>query len=182
MSDKVTPEDDAMRAKHGVPVHTPPTHTDQPSVHDLLIDMIQRRKDFGKEKYGTELQAGNGRDALADMLDEVIDLAVYTVKEIEERKLAPEPEVKPEPVLRWEGDPYRTVRDYITPREVHTMVDRDHYVAWRILGVAHQIVSKMNLTRDSKIVLEVRNLIDPWEVRVDGALYGSNPAMEGSKQ
>lgn len=86
MGDKVSPEDDAMRAKHGVNVHSAPIHNDNPSIHDLLIESIKSRKAFGKEKYGTELQAGNGRDALKDMLDELIDAAVYTMKEIAERE------------------------------------------------------------------------------------------------
>lgn len=39
--------------------------------------MIQARKNFGLEKYGTVLQPYNGRNNVEDALDEVIDGLVY---------------------------------------------------------------------------------------------------------
>lgn len=38
---------------------------------------LARRKEFGLKKYGTLLQPFNGRDHLADALDEAMDLYVY---------------------------------------------------------------------------------------------------------
>lgn len=65
----------------------PPVHVDDaPSVHDLLCarlgpgpiaDDIQARKAFGMAKYGTILQAHNGRNARVDALQEVYDAMVY---------------------------------------------------------------------------------------------------------
>ena len=40
-------------------------------------ETIRARKNFGLEKYGTELQPYNGRNNLEDALDEVIDGLVY---------------------------------------------------------------------------------------------------------
>lgn len=48
-------------------------------------DMDERNKD-GIRKYGTPLQAGNGRDALVDAYQEALDLVVYLRQAIEERK------------------------------------------------------------------------------------------------
>jgi hypothetical protein len=79
-----------------------PQHNDGPSMHDLVIkDILSRdprwdvsvgdarhirdqvandlleRKQFGLAKYETILQAGNGRDFLRDLYEEVQDAAVY---------------------------------------------------------------------------------------------------------
>lgn len=54
-------------------------------MHDLVCEDMQKRKQFGLSKYGTLLQAGNGRDALQDAYDEVLDLAVYLRQAIAER-------------------------------------------------------------------------------------------------
>lgn len=66
-------------------VEPAPTPTDGPSMHDLVIEDMAKRKSFGLAKYGTLLQAGNGRDALMDAYEEVLDLAVYLRQAIEER-------------------------------------------------------------------------------------------------
>jgi hypothetical protein len=56
------------------------------SVWDLVIEDMQTRDEFGRKKYGTPLQAGNGRDALVDAYQEALDLCVYLRQAIEERK------------------------------------------------------------------------------------------------
>lgn len=38
---------------------------------------LAERKQLGLERYGTVLQAGNGRDALVDAFQESLDLVVY---------------------------------------------------------------------------------------------------------
>lgn len=50
----------------------------------VMADM-QRRRQTGIERYGTPLQAGNGRDALVDAYQEALDLAVYLRQAIAER-------------------------------------------------------------------------------------------------
>ncbi|SRR6266496_3576 len=54
-----------------------PVASDNPSIHDLVVEQLQWRKAFGLKKYGTYLQAFNGRNSVRDALDEVLDLAVY---------------------------------------------------------------------------------------------------------
>lgn len=57
------------------------------SIWDLVIKDMRRRDDFGRKKYGTPLQCGDGRDHLIDAYQEALDLCVYLRQEIEERKL-----------------------------------------------------------------------------------------------
>lgn len=64
-----------------------PTPTDEPSAHDLVIADMAARKEFGLAKYGTLLQASNGRDNLQDLYEELLDACVYIRNEIERRKL-----------------------------------------------------------------------------------------------
>lgn len=42
----------------------------------VLADIVARRQ-VGIERYGTALQAGNGRDMLRDAYEEALDLAIY---------------------------------------------------------------------------------------------------------
>ncbi len=46
---------------------------------------MEERNKIGTEKYGTPLQAHNGRDALVDAYQEILDAAVYLRQAIEER-------------------------------------------------------------------------------------------------
>jgi hypothetical protein len=59
----------------------------QPSSGDLwetVINDMKERRQVGIERYGTPLQAFNGRKALVDAYQEVLDLAVYLRQKIEE--------------------------------------------------------------------------------------------------
>lgn len=51
----------------------------------LVMTDIQARVEMGKLKYGTTLQANNGRDALMDAYQEAIDLVMYLRQQIAER-------------------------------------------------------------------------------------------------
>lgn len=88
-----------------------PIHNFNPSVHDLLvndakhlvmgfgscriedtkrnqmIDLFRERKRYGLNKYGTVLQAENGRDFLRDALDEIVDCLAYVRMGLEENPL-----------------------------------------------------------------------------------------------
>ncbi len=86
MSDKKrTPEEIKMAASEGIDTQPDPVPTDAVSSHDLVILDLAKRKNFGFKKYGTLLQAGNGRDALQDAYEEALDLCVYLRTAIEER-------------------------------------------------------------------------------------------------
>lgn len=63
----------------------PPVPNGGPSMHDLVCAELQKRKHLGLNRYGSLLQAGNGRDALRDALEEALDLAVYLMQVIAER-------------------------------------------------------------------------------------------------
>lgn len=70
------------RPKFGT--NTGPADSTQPrperrsvSVTDVVIADIHERRQYGITKYGTELQAGNGRDALTDAYQEALDLVMY---------------------------------------------------------------------------------------------------------
>jgi hypothetical protein len=63
-----------------------PVHNDGPSMHDLVAEDMMARKAHGLRKYGTILQAHNGRSALQDAYEEACDLCVYLRQKIEEEK------------------------------------------------------------------------------------------------
>jgi|SRR6188508_1858839 len=84
MSDKVTEESNKLAAEAGLTVQPPPQANDQPSSHDLVVEDLLKRKEFGLAKYGTLLQVFNGRNSLEDAYDEILDLAVYLRTLLEE--------------------------------------------------------------------------------------------------
>jgi len=65
----------------------PPVPTDSPSVHDQVMAqlepdspayrVVEGRKTFGLQKYGTPLQVDNERDHLGDWVQEKGDAACY---------------------------------------------------------------------------------------------------------
>lgn len=63
----------------------PPVRNDGPAIWPLVIEDMRERDRVGRERYGTPLQAHNGRDALVDAYQEALDLAVYLRQAIEER-------------------------------------------------------------------------------------------------
>lgn len=76
MSDERNPDTDSQAA---------PIPNDRPFIQDLVIADIEERKQFGIRKYGTALQAGNGRDMLLDAYEEALDLCIYLRGALEER-------------------------------------------------------------------------------------------------
>lgn len=65
----------------------PPIPNKSEPVWKLVIEDMKARDSLGRERYGTPLQTNNGRDALVDAYQEVLDFAVYIRQEIEERKI-----------------------------------------------------------------------------------------------
>lgn len=63
-----------------------PVVNESPAIWDLVIADMKQRDVDGKQKYGTRLQANNGRDALIDAYQEALDLVVYLRQAIEERQ------------------------------------------------------------------------------------------------
>jgi hypothetical protein len=62
-----------------------PTPNDRPSIQGLVRHDLEQREHVGIQRYGTPLQAHNGRDALRDAYEEALDLACYLRQAIEER-------------------------------------------------------------------------------------------------
>lgn len=62
-----------------------PVKNDMPSISDLVIRDLSLRKEMGITKYGVALQPFNGRDALKDAYEEVLDLANYIRQTMYER-------------------------------------------------------------------------------------------------
>lgn len=62
-----------------------PVSNNGPAVWGLVINDMAGRDNFGKQKYGTQLQPNNGRDFLMDAYQEALDLAVYLRGAIYER-------------------------------------------------------------------------------------------------
>lgn len=72
----------------GATVYEPdPTANNQPAVWGLVVEDMQARDVMGREKYGTPLQPFNGRDALWDAYQEVLDLSVYLRQAIFEKEV-----------------------------------------------------------------------------------------------
>lgn len=68
----------------------PVTNSSTP-VWELVMADMKERDHVGRQRYGTPLQAFNGRDALVDAYQEALDLAVYLRQAIEERSRIVEP-------------------------------------------------------------------------------------------
>lgn len=62
-----------------------PKLNDNPAIQDLVLRDINKRKEVGIARYGTPLQAGNGRDMLVDAYEESLDLCIYLRGVIYER-------------------------------------------------------------------------------------------------
>ena len=62
-----------------------PEQNNLPAVWDLVIDDMKARDQFGVDKYHMHLQPFNGRDALKDMYQELLDACVYARQMLYER-------------------------------------------------------------------------------------------------
>lgn len=64
-----------------------PVANNSAHIADLVCVDIRRRKELGLSKYGTPLQARNGRDARMDLYEELLDAVQYLRQWIEEDNL-----------------------------------------------------------------------------------------------
>lgn len=62
-----------------------PTDSNSPLMHDLVCADVQARKELGTSRYGKALQANNGRDALLDLYQELLDATAYARQSLFER-------------------------------------------------------------------------------------------------
>jgi len=68
-----------------------PTINGNPILQKMVIEDMAKRLELGIERYGTGLQAYNGRDMLQDAYEEALDLCVY-LKGIMYERDNPKPE------------------------------------------------------------------------------------------
>lgn len=54
-----------------------PTPNSGPHVIDVAIEMLESRRELGRQRYGTPLQTGNGRDFGRDADEEMADWMIY---------------------------------------------------------------------------------------------------------
>lgn len=67
---------------------TAPVANGSTPIWELVITDMATRDKTGRERYGTPLQAGNGRNSLQDAYEEALDLVVYLRTRIEEDRIA----------------------------------------------------------------------------------------------
>lgn len=64
----------------------PPVANDSPPIYQLVMADIETRALAGHVKYGMFLQPWNGRDALMDLYQELLDACCYIRQRMEEEK------------------------------------------------------------------------------------------------
>jgi hypothetical protein len=62
-----------------------PVKNDAPDIQSQVIADIEERRKVGISRYGTALQPHNGRDALRDLYEELLDGAMYVKQAMVER-------------------------------------------------------------------------------------------------
>ena len=85
---KITAVEREVAESLGLDPQPDPIPNDRPSSHDRVIELLRARRDFGLRKYNTPLQAGNGRDHISDVIDELADAIVYLQTQKDELALA----------------------------------------------------------------------------------------------
>lgn len=66
----------------------PPQANEKPAVWNLVLADMRARDAEGRRKYGVPLQPHNGRDAMIDLYQELLDAVVYARQAIYERDSA----------------------------------------------------------------------------------------------
>ena len=63
-----------------------PTVNDRPDIQSLVIADIEARRLVGISRYGTALQPFNGRNALLDLYEELLDACCYVKQRLVEEE------------------------------------------------------------------------------------------------
>lgn len=105
----------------------PRPRSDVVSIQALVREDLTERERIGVQRYGTPLQARNGRNPLIDAYQEAMDLTLYLRQAIDEERGAVVTGLKAE-IARLTADQQRS-RDLIA--ELRRQLDS----AWRRLGI-----------------------------------------------
>lgn len=77
---------DEPRASITVKDQPPPKAVDGPAIQDLVLADVAERKRIGIERYGQPVLPHNGRDALVDLYQELLDAVMYVRQVIYEKE------------------------------------------------------------------------------------------------
>ena len=77
-----------------------PVPNSEPDIQSQVITDIVARRELGISRYGTALQCHNGRDALRDLYEELLDGAMYARQLLAERDVLMDPAQTRELVAR----------------------------------------------------------------------------------
>jgi hypothetical protein len=77
-----------------------PVPNSEPDIQSRVITDIVARRELGISRYGTALQCHNGRDALRDLYEELLDGAMYARQLLAERDALTDPAAVREQVDR----------------------------------------------------------------------------------
>lgn len=139
-----------------------PTKNDTTPIWDLVIEDIHARDDLGEKRYGTRLQAHNGRDPLRDAYEESLDLVVYLRQEMEERRDLNNKLVE----LRYriaelEGEVEELEDEEKIPHSVRVdELERRNLVLERIKALREEVKFLPSHTDRSRALIEFNSLID----------------------
>ena len=118
---------------HPITDQPAPVPNDRPDIWALVLaDMAERRR-VGIERYGTPLQPGNGRDALVDLYQELLDAVVYARQYIEERAAEPAPVTPPDDLRAELARTRQELADERAARVVWAREAREELACWRAL-------------------------------------------------
>jgi hypothetical protein len=74
--------EEKKKTKTHIDPQPPPIENGTRPIWEMVIEDMESRNKFGIEKYGTPLQAFDGRDSLIDAYQELLDFCVYIKKYI----------------------------------------------------------------------------------------------------
>ena len=112
------------------------------SMVDLVTVDMKNRDIVGRERYGTPLQAGNGRDALRDAYEEALDYAVYRRQAFDE---AVAPQERNYERLHWLAT---ATNEQLTPHTVDAAVRARAY--WKAIETILATREEMERCADAR--------------------------------
>lgn len=126
-----------------------PKPNDSIPVWNLVVADMQARDHIGRARYGTPLQAHNGRDALRDAYEEALDQAVYLRQAIVERSdIAAERDrlLVENAAISKQLDHYRDVANKFS--DLATKLQADHE---RTIAISREFVDNLQAARQPKV-------------------------------
>lgn len=98
----------------------------------LVLDDMRDRDAIGRERYGTPLTSGNGRDHLVDAYAELLDASVYLMNELDEHGVSLTSKIG--------EDEYP-----------------DHYRRWYLRDVQHLCLSQIRASIQLRLLIKERD-------------------------